>query len=149
MKKRRVFRPAPVFFLCFWVAMLSAAVAAVPARALDMNPGKYEITVTMEMKGMPAGMPAQTMVQCLTEQDPVPNASADAQGCKVKDMNSRGNTVTYTMECDQQGMKNESAGEVTFSGDTFEGKTTTKMGPSAGGMTVTVKTKGRRIGSCP
>lgn len=136
--------------ILFWgAAMLCAAMAAASAWGLDMNPGKYEVTVNMEMKGMPAAMPAQTMVQCITAQDPVPRASADAQSCQITDMDTRGNTVTYTIVCHQQGAKTESTGEVTFSGDAFEGTSTTKMGPAAGGMTVTVKTKGKRIGSCP
>ena len=80
---------------------------------------------------------------------PVPRASADAQSCQITDMDTRGNTATYTIVCHQQGAKTESTGEVTFSGDTFEGTSTTKMGPAAGGMTVIVKTKGKRIGSCP
>ena len=148
--KRRI-ATARVFSVLFFflLSMGGVSFSVLPAWGLDLNPGKYEITVKMEMAGMPAGMPTQTMVQCMTEQDPVPRASADAQGCKVTDMNTSGNTVTYTIVCDQQGAETESTGEVTFSGDTFEGKSTTKMGPAAGGMTVTVMTKGKRIGSCP
>ena len=131
-----------------FVAVLCTTVFVLPAWGLDFRPGKYEITVDVKMQGMPGGMPAQTMVQCLTAQDPVPKASADAQGCQVKNMKTRGNTVTYTMVCDQQGMKTKSTGEVTFSGDSFTGKSEMKMPPSAGGMTMTTVTSGKRIGDC-
>ncbi len=129
-------------------AILCVALAALPAWGLDMTPGKYEITVKAEMKGMPGAMPPQTMVQCLTEKDPVPNGSAGAQGCRVKDMKTIGDTVTYTMVCEQQGMKTETSGDVTYSGSSFVGKSQTIMNPGAGGMTVTTEIKGRRIGSC-
>lgn len=114
----------------------------------DLKPGKYEITVKAEMPGMPGAMPPQTMTQCLTEKNPVPNGAAGAQGCKIKNMKTEGNTVTYTMTCQQQGMAIDTSGTITYSGDTFEGTSQTKMGPAAGGMTITTYIKGKRIGKC-
>lgn len=128
--------------------VLLTAVLALPAWGLDLQPGKYKISTKVNMPGMSGGMPSQTMTQCLTEQEPVPNASADAKGCKIKNMQTRSNTVTYTIVCDQQGMKMESTGRITYSGDLFEGTTQTKMGPEAGGMTITTNIKGQRIGDC-
>lgn len=122
--------------------------AALPAWALDLKPGKYEITAKVEMPGVPGGVPPQTTTQCLTDQDPVPATSAGAQGCKITDMKTKGNTVTYTMECEQQGMKIKTAGQMTYKGDTFEGTSQTTMGPGAGGMTITTKIEGKRIGMC-
>ena len=123
-----------------------------PAWGLDLNPGKFEITTSVEMQGMPAGMPgttpAQTMTQCLTEQNPLPNSSSGAQGCEIKDMQTEGSTITYTMVCEQQGMKIESSGEMTYKGDSLEGTTKTTMGPDAGGVTVLTRIAGKRIGEC-
>ena len=128
--------------------VLGMLIAALPAWGLNLNPGKYEITTKVEMSGMPGGTPPQTMTQCLNEQDPVPDSSAGAQGCKITDMKTSGNTVTYTMECNQQGMKTKSTGEMTYNGDSFEGTTQTSMGPAAGDMTVTTVVKGKRISKC-
>ncbi|MEW6674355.1 MAG: DUF3617 family protein [Thermodesulfobacteriota bacterium] len=122
--------------------------AVLPARALDFKPGKYEITVKMEIPGMPGGMPAQTSTQCLNEKNPVPDSSPDPQGCKMTNLKTSGNTVTYTIECSQKGMEGKSAGEITYKGDSFEGTTKTSMGPEAGGMIVTTVVKGKRIGKC-
>lgn len=113
-----------------------------------MNPGKYEITAQVEMPGMPQAMPPQTATQCLDKKNPVPNANPDSHGCKITDMETKGNTITYTMTCNQQGIAVKSTGRMTFSGDTFEGSAKTDMGPQTGGMTVTTKLKGRRIGKC-
>ena len=52
------------------------------------------------------------------------------------------------MECSQQGMKIKTSGTMTFRGDSFEGASRTDMGPSAGGMVVTTKISGKRIGNC-
>jgi len=122
--------------------------AAMPAWGLDLTPGKYEITAKAEMPGMPGGMPPQTTTQCLNEQNPVPNSAAGALGCKITDMKTNGNKVTYTMECNQQGMKIKSTGEMTFSGDSFAGTTQTHMGPESGGMTVKTVIEGKRVGNC-
>ncbi|MGD9010426.1 MAG: DUF3617 family protein [Desulfobacteraceae bacterium] len=121
---------------------------SLPAFGLDFKPGKYEITSQVEMEGMPGAMPPQTTTQCLTKSEPVPNGSAAAQGCKITDMNTKGNKVTYTMECDQQGMKVTSTGEIIYKGDSFKGTSTMEMGPSAGGMTITTQTTGKWVGKC-
>ena len=97
---------------------------------------------------MPGGTPPQTMTQCLNEQNPVPDSSAGAQGCKITDMKTTGDTVTYTMECNQQGTQTKSTGKITYKGDSFEGTSETNMGPAAGGMTVTTVVKGKRIDKC-
>jgi hypothetical protein len=127
------------------LSVLCMLLAALPVWGLDLEPGKYEITAKVEMPGMPGGMPPQTMTQCLNEQNPVPDSSADSQGCKITDMKTRGNTVTYTMECIREGMKTKITGEMTYS---FEGTTQMSMGPTAGNMTVTTVIKGKRIGEC-
>lgn len=132
----------------FVMALMCLTLAAAPAWGLDLNPGLYEITVKVKMAGMPGEMPPQTSTQCITKQDPVPTSSAGAQGCNITDMKTEGNTVFYTMECVQQGMKIQSKGKTTYSGDSFEGTTETNMGPSAGNMTMTTTITGKRIGEC-
>jgi len=130
------------------LSVLGLLIAALPVWGLDLKPGKYEITVKVEIPGMPGGTPPQTMTQCLNEQNPVPDSSAGAQGCKITDMKTTGDTVTYTMECNQQGTQTKSTGKITYKGDSFEGTSETNMGPAAGGMTVTTVVKGKRIDKC-
>lgn len=132
----------------FWCMLI----VAMPVWGLDLNPGKYEITVSVEMQGIPAGMPgsmpARTMTKCLTEQKPLPNISFGDENCEIEDTQTEGNTVSFKMVCEQQGMESESSGEMTFKGDSLEGTTQTKLGPSAKGITVISKIAGRRIGEC-
>ena len=137
-------RNVKVAILC----MASFLLVALPAFGLDLEPGNYEITSKVEMSGMPGGVPPQTITQCLTENNPVPDGSSSAQGCKITEKDIKGNTVTYTMECEQQGMKMKSTGKMVYKGKSFEGTNTIKMGPEAGGMTVTTKITGNWIGKC-
>lgn len=130
------------------MTMVLAMFTALPAAALDLNPGRYEITAKVQMPGMPGGGGSQTSIQCLTVHNLLPGISAGARGCKLEEMNTRGDTVTYTMVCGPQGMSSRSTGRIIFRGDTFEGASRTEMGPSAGGMTVTTVIEGKRIGRC-
>lgn len=117
------------------------------ARGLDFTEGKWEITSNVEMPGMPTTMAPVTVTQCLTKQDPVPSKSAGGD-CRVMDMKQSGNTITWTMECDQQGNTMKSTGKMTYAGDKFEGTIKTSMGPQAGNMEITTKMSGKRIGTC-
>lgn len=131
------------------VLVLSLIVFSLPAWGLEFKPGMYEITSTVEMPGMPAGsVPPQTITQCLTEQDPAPNKGTGDQECKMIKMDKDGNTVTWKMECDQQGQKLTSDGEIIYKGDNFKGTITTLLGPEAGNMTIKTVIAGNRIGNC-
>ena len=129
--------------------LVSMALLVANAWGLDIQDGKYEITSKVEMKGMPMQAPPVTITQCLTSQDPVPNKSAgDGQPCKVIEMKTEGKTVTWKMDCTQQGHKIQSTGKISYQGDRFDGTINTSMGPQAGGMTVTSVISGKRIGDC-
>lgn len=121
---------------------------AIPSIALDFQPGKYEITSKVEMPGMPGAIPPQTIIQCITEQDPIPKQNPENQECKIVDMNQTGNTITWKMECDQQGQKITSTGSITYKGDSFKGTILTNMGSQAGDMTMTTIITGKRISDC-
>ncbi len=130
------------------VLILVVAFIALPAWGVDLKPGKYQITTKMTMKGMPGMMPPQTFTQCMTEQDLVPKSSADEGGCEVKDMKTKGDTLTYNMECNQDGRSVMSSGKMTYHGDSFEGTSEVTMGPEAGGMVLSSEISGTRLGDC-
>ncbi len=134
---------------CF-ILWLFLIITAIPCAASEFNPGQYEITSSVEMPGMPAGsIPDKTMVQCMTEQDPIPKIGDSGQDCKVKNIKKSGNTMTWEMECVQMGQKMVSQGQLTFSKDKFKGNSTIQMGPEAGNRAVVIQISGIRLGECP
>jgi hypothetical protein len=82
------------------------------------------------------------------EQNPAPSVTAASQDCNVSKLETKRNTVSWEMECTQQGQKMKSTGQITYSGETFEGTTQTNLGPQAGNMTITTVISGRRVGDC-
>lgn len=116
--------------------------------ALDFNPGKYEISSRVEMPGMPGAIPPQTMTQCMTDKDIVPISNSDIQGCKLSDVKQTETSVSWTMQCHQQGQNINGTGKVIYHGDTFEGTIITNLGPDSGNMTMTTVITGQRISDC-
>src|SRR4051812_14260513 len=87
-------------------ALLSISVVVFAQTA--RRDGNWEVTMTMEMPGMPAGMPPMTATQCVTKEqaaDPqrafaqVPQRGNQQSDCKVSDFKTSGNKVTYKVKC--------------------------------------------------
>ncbi|MGC4071795.1 MAG: DUF3617 family protein [Nibricoccus sp.] len=105
----------------------------------------WEVTVKMEMAGMPS-MPARTTQVCQKkgERDPSKLASKDASSdCKVTDMKQAGNRTTWKMACTKPEAMTGS-GDITYSGDSYQGT----MTMSAKGMDMTNTMSGKKVGTC-
>ncbi|MFP3928787.1 MAG: DUF3617 domain-containing protein, partial [Desulfobacteraceae bacterium] len=68
------------------------------------------------------------------------------QDCEVRDVEVSGDTVTWTMRCRSDQGDVESAGRITYHGESFEGTMTTTI--SGSGMTIKSTMTGRRVGEC-
>ncbi len=128
-------------------AVLLFSASAVHA-APDIVPGMWEITTQVNMPGMPMAMPKNTMKRCLDSKDVVPTTSTEQEGCTVKDMKVSGNTVTWTIHCETQGMVSTSKGSVTYRGTSFSGTATITMTGEMGAQNMTQTMEGKRIGKC-
>ena len=112
----------------------------------DMQEGEWEITSKMEVPGMPMEMPPMKHIQCLTKEDFVPQSSQPDQECEFFEVNVTGNTVTWTMQCNNQDGEMKGVGKMIYSGNSFEG--TIKITLSPGNMEMTNYIKGHHIGDC-
>ena len=57
--------------------------------------------------------------------------------------------MTWSVECEQNGMKTVGTGHITYVGDTFTGTIEMNMqGGPGGAMKMTQQMQGRRIGDC-
>ena len=146
--------------------LAACAVAALSVSVVAQGPGprrdgNWEVTMTMDMPGMPQGMsmpPIKTM-QCITPQDvadpskSLPQRPAGRGGapnpndCKMSDYKADGNKVTWSMKCEgNQPMTG--TGEFVYAADSYTG--TMKMEMSRGGqpMAMTMNYTGKRLGDC-
>jgi hypothetical protein len=128
------------------------AVTALTIAQSPVRPGRWEVTMQMQMAGTPVQMPEMKTTQCVTPdqvKDPTSTLPSGPQGrggkndCKVQDYKVSGNTATWKMVCTSpQAMT--STGEMTFTDDSYTG--TMKMDSPQGPMTM--KLSGKRLGDC-
>jgi len=137
--------PNPVVYLiiCMSLAMLPGPCLAAP----DMQPGRWEITSTLEMPGMAFSMPASKHIQCITAEEMVPQVQqAKNSKCRVVDQSTHGNVVTWQVKCESDGGSMNSHGEITYHGDSFEGTVVTNGSQMPSEMTQEMT--GKRLGQC-
>jgi len=130
-------------------ALVVLAVAlSIPAIAAEHpgKPGQWEMTMQMDMPGMPFKMPPMKTTICLTAddlKDPQKSVPQDAKNkCTVSDYKIEGNKVSWSVECAKPKMKG--TGEATYSGDTFTSTVHMEMEERE----MTVKYSGKWMGEC-
>jgi len=113
----------------------------------DMKEGLWEITVHMNMPGMPVEMPAHTFKQCITKDNAIPEDPAEKdKDCKMEYKKVTKDTVIWKVVCKDDEGKFTGEGRITYKGDTFTGEMRLK---ESDGMEMTQKMKGKWIGPCP
>jgi hypothetical protein len=110
----------------------------------NMKEGLWELTMRMEVPGMPVQIAPQTYTQCLTQKKAVPQPRESAQECKVVKQNIQGDTVSWRVECQTNEGTAVSDGRITYKGDTMEGIITMTQG----NMKATQRLSGKWIGAC-
>ena len=128
---------------------LTLACLATPALAgPDIDFGLWETTVTTQMSGMPMSIPPVTTRSCIRESDLVPQTDTPGQECELLEHSVSGNQVTWRIRCSSQGATTTGQGQITYSGDTYEGEM--EMNTAQGGhrMAITQQLEGRRVGEC-
>ena len=133
----------------------AAVILFVTLSAMAQGPGprrdgNWQVTMEMDMPGMPQKMPPMTLTQCITKADADDPTKLAAQGrgaapsnCKVSDYKTEGNKVTWSMRCEGDN-PTTGTGEFVYAGDTYTG--TVKMATGRGDMTM--KYSGKRVGDC-
>lgn len=146
-------------------ALVCGSVLAVSLPVFAQGPsgprrdGNWQITVQMEMPGMPAGagMPPMTMTQCVTPQDaadPAKSIPQQPQGrggaqndCKVSDYKTEGNKVSWKMACTTP-RPVTGTGEFIYEKDSYTGTMTMDMGGAGAPGGMKMKYTGKRLGDC-
>lgn len=136
-----------------WVARRVAvaggvlALAMAPAALAQGADDLYEVTVRMEMVGMPMQMPAMTQRSCVkkgaSDADTVPHQD----NCNVTNARRDGNKVTFSMVCTGRDAMTGN-GEMTYAGDGYAGTIRLKGKMEGQDMEMTQAITGRRVGAC-
>jgi len=133
----------------FGVLALGIAVVAPVCANPNIEEGNWEITVKMEIPGMPMAMPPITRSQCVTQKNAVPDTSQPGQTCVVKEQKVSGETVTWRTECKGREGTVDGEGRIKYAGKSYSGTMLAKMSPPGGeAMTVNYQMQGRHTGPC-
>jgi len=115
----------------------------------NIQEGNWEITTKMNIPAMGMDIPPMKHTQCLTKKDLIPQNSQSGQGqeCTITQNKPAGNTVSWTMQCDGgHGGNMKGSGEITYNGNSFQGKIELKGDqPNSGTIS---HISGKRIGDC-
>lgn len=142
-----------VFMLVFALSLIACgekpkdgAQAPAPAQPkVNMQEGQWEVTVTSEMPGMPTSMvKPHIMTTCLTQREPIAKVKEESD-CKMQDMTTVGNTVTWTIVCPNATSK----GTITYAGTSYDGLMESVMKAEGKEMTMKMTMKGKYLGPCP
>lgn len=121
---------------------------ALPAALGQGTDELWEITMKMEMAGMPA-MPVQTTKTCKRKGDRNPDLDKtnDRSDCKATDVKTAGAKTTWKMVCTKPDPMT-GTGEMTHTGDKFDG--TVKLSGKMEGepFNMTQNMSGKKVGSC-
>lgn len=127
---------------------LTLVVCSLPALAFAASPakpGKWEMTMQMEMPGMT--LPARSHTYCLTKEEAenpeklAPQQQRQNADCQRTDFKVDGHTVTWKVEC-KSGTHGE--GKITYTSDSFNGSMHMTM-PNG---EMNAKYSGKYLGAC-
>jgi len=123
------------------------AMAATPAAQAQGTDDLYEVTVKMEMAGMPMQMPAMTQRSCVKKGGSDAESVPHQDNCKVTDAKRTGNKVTFAMVCTGRDAMT-GKGEITYAGDAYNGTIRLRGKMEGQDMEMTQAIAGRRVGAC-
>jgi len=128
------------------IPSLIAVVAAfsLPASAFaQAKDDLWEVTMKMEMPGMPMAMPAQVHRACVAKNRKDEDLIPSHDNCRLLESNRSGNKITHKMACTGDEAMTVS-GEMTYAGTSYEGRMRMVTQSMEMGQTFA----GKRVGDC-
>jgi len=136
----------------FFVLMLIVGVAQLSAAPAAMQEGNWEITMKMDMAGMPFAMPPMTVTHCYTKEDvkdsskTIPSTSKKKDDCETKDVKVAGNKVTWKIQCKDG---STGTGEMESQKTSYSGMMTFEKPDKKGGTSkIVYHMSAKRLGDC-
>ena len=130
------------------LASAAAALLAVSAHCVAQGADQlWEVTVQMEMPGMPMAMAPQVRRVCVAQNHRDEDLIPVQGNCRVLDSKRAGNRMTYAIACTGEQAMN-ATGEMTFGADRYDGRMRMSMSQGGQPMEMTQTYAGRRVGGC-
>lgn len=114
------------------------------AHAQEIEPGNWNVEMSLSMGGM--AVPANAQTICLKDVNQLVNGGA---GCSVKTASTIGNQVKMNISCNANGMQMDGTGDLTVSPTRVDGTLNLAMQMGQGPAVQTVTTvHAVRLGDC-
>ncbi len=130
------------------LTVILAMIISILSAAASAAPGEYwELTSKMEIPGMPFAMPAFPTKVCLPkggESDP--RKTSGDKNCKMSDIKTVGNKVSWKARCDHNGEIMTGIGEQTTTSNSFAGKMQLSGKSGDQDVNMNMALSGKRIG---
>ena len=123
-------------------AAASLALCAAPAHA--QSDDQYDMTIKMEMPGMPMSMPPMTQRMCVRKNASPSDYVPRQQDCRISDAARSGARLTFAIAC--SGMTG--TGEFMFTSDGYNGHIRMKGKMDGQDVDMTQQIAARRSGAC-
>ena len=107
----------------------------------------YEVSVKMEIPGMPMAMPATTQRSCVKKGGSDADIVPHQDNCRVSDARRSGSRMTFTVTCTAPNAMTGN-GDFTFAADGYNGQIRFKGKMDGRDMEMTQTIAGRRVGAC-
>lgn len=128
------------------VLVCGAAMSVAASATAQGKDELWEVTMKMEMAGMP--MPAQTQRICQQAGKKDESRIPQQENCKTSDVKQSGSKVTFKIQCRDGADQYGGTGEVTSGKDTYSGVMKLKGTVDGEPMDMTQTFSGKRAGNC-
>jgi hypothetical protein len=134
-----------------WITVFGLALlpGSVLAKGVEVEPGLWEMTMTMEMPMMPVPQ-VRTTTECIEENEINPDAfqMQEDSPCTIGDVVVDGDTITWTLQCPSDMGLMAGKWSFTSQGDSMQGDGTMTMDMGGQKMVMTMSWEGKRVGDC-
>jgi len=143
----------PLVVSAIAASMLAGFAAIAAAQVPQMykpGPGPddlWDVTMKMDIVGMPMQMPAQSMKVCTKKERGSAGMLPTDKNCTVSDVRNVGNKMTFRMACTGENAMTGS-GEITQTADSYSGVMRAKSTRKGEEMEMTQTYSGKRVGTC-
>lgn len=123
-------------------------VLAASAGAAEQSGDRYRVKTTIDMKGMPFQMPAQSSEVCTSKQGGSSTMIPHDDNCRISGFARNGNRNTFRMECTGKDAMSGEGETEQLGADAYRGSIRASTRVEGEPMEVTIRFEGMRIGGC-